>query len=843
MRKNSFYIPAKLALIELKHGWKHFGIFLSCLILGVAVMATINIFSSIVKSSMNEQAQALLGGDIEIRLRGMPATEKQKKFLKDNYGELSYISTLRTMMYKGDSNLLVEVKAVDEKYPLIGDIVLNEDISKQEAIKNNGVIVDPILLDQMSLQIGDKIEIGKAEYIITATLKNEPDRVLQIFSFGPRVMMSHGSLKKSGLVNTFSLVEHKYRINTKSNTKIDEEFEDVIEDTLQKKFPDYGWRVRTGDDGSNGVNRFLDHLMTFLTLSGLSTFLIAGIGIAGATRFYMEKKYNSIAVMKIMGATKNIILTKFSILLSSLSVFGGAIGVVIATIAINSLLPIASEFLPSLQDSSAFNLNGALLAIFYGVIISFIFSIPVLISALDIKPSALFRSKLAKLDISANKTAVAIVSVLTLILLGILILNADDKEFITGSMMVVVLAFSLLGLISFAVKEISKKIKVKKPWLKLAISNINRRGSTSGTVIFAIGVSLTIFITLNLTEINFEKRLNKIIYEKAPSLFMVDIQRSQKESFKELLLKYSGEDNIMMLPMMRGRLTKIAGTPVEEAEIDDDIDWVTRSDRGLTYSGKEPENANIVEGKWWDEEHKGKALISVDERMLNGMDIDIGDSLTINILGKEIEAEIANARRIDYATFQINFAMMLSPGVIDDFPHSTIATIYLTKPDQEAALVKEIAKDFPGITMIRTKEVLETIREALKNILIALNITVIITLIAGLLVLTSALNSTVRQRIYDIAMLKVLGARKADILKICLTEWIILAMATSVVAVSVGTFSAWLINKKFRATEFYPMPEISILTTVISILIVCLVGYVTNRSLFKIRPANLLRNE
>jgi putative ABC transport system permease protein len=332
--------------------------------------------------------------------------------------------------------------------------------------------------------------------------------------------------------------------------------------------------------------------------------------------------------------------------------------------------------------------------------------------------------------------------------------------------------------------------------------------------------------------------------EKAPSLFMIDIQPHQKENIQKLLLEYAAPEKVMLFPMVRGRITKIAGKQVDETKIDDDIDWAVRGDRGLSYSAVPPPNANIVKGKWWPEDYKGKPLLSVDARFLGGMGVDIGDTITVTILGEDITAEIASAREIDYSTFQMNFAMMLSSGTIEEFPHTTLATIHLDKhQDKEFELVGRIAKDFPGVTAIRTKEVVDLVQNIMQHIATALRFTVAISLLAGLLVLTSALSATIEQRMYDVAILKVLGARRSDILKSCTAEWMLLAIVTSMISAIIGTVGAWLINARLKGQEFYLMPQVTLATIVACIFVIWVIGYTGNRRLFSFHPASLLRNE
>lgn len=842
IRNNSKTI-LRQALRELRHGWKHFTVFVICLTLGVAIMGSVNSFGSIVENALEGEAKSLLGGDIEARIRGVEAADEQRQFL-ESYGKISYVATLRSMLYSKGESTLVEIKSIDDAYPLVGELLLNEDIPRSLALADNGVIVDGILLSQLGLKIGDEIRLGNKSYEIKATLKKEPDRVVQIFSFGPRVMMSHEALQKSGLVNTFSLIEHRYRILTPENIIADEVFEEEMEEVLDKKFPDVSWRVSTGTDGNRTVERFTDQLLSFLVLSGLATFLIAGIGIGSSARAYLEKKLQTIAIFKTLGASRDTVLKIYIMVLGILAILGGIAGILISIVIVSLVLPLISPILPVLDPQTDISIAPLMLALWYGVLIAYLFSMPALLSALNIRPSLLFRSKTGVLLFRNDSTVRKIVGILTFVLLGTLLATARDGEFILGAIGVMLLAFVLFGLCAVMVRKVTRNIKVKKPWLQLALGNLHRPGSTTGTVIFAIGISLTVLIALTLTEANFQSRIKDLVEEKAPSLFMLDIQPHQEQALRSLLLEYATEDQIMIYPMVRGRISAINGKPVKESDVDDDVRWAVRGDRGLSSSATLPENAELIMGKWWPEDYRGKPLMSVDERFINGMDLEIGSTITINILGEEVTAEVVNARDIDYTTFQINFAMMLSPGVLDNFPRTYLSTVHLKENlDKEAELVRKITTILPGVTIIRTTEVVEIVREIVGHIATALRITVAISLFAGLLVLISALSATIEQRLYDTAVLKVLGARQLDIIKSCTAEWMLLALITSFIAAGIGTFGSWLITMRFRGHEFFLMPEVTITTILTCIVVILLTGYAGNRRLFNLRPAQLLRNE
>lgn len=824
----------RLAWRELRQGWRHFATFLACLVLGVCVITTIGTIAATVEDSLDSEAASLLGGDIEVGLRSYPFTAEHIAYL-ESYGALSHVATMRGMLRSGEGNpLLVELKAVDDAYPLLGELVITG-----APLDDRHIAVDQSLLDQMGISVGAEVTLGQAEYTIGAVLEREPDRVVQIFTFGPRVMMTHAALARSGLTSGYSLVDNDYRLVFNDKTRLQ-----GFEAALKTQFPDMPWRVKTGTDGNRSVERFLDQLTLFLTLSGLATFLIGGIGIGSAVHAYMAKKAETIAVMKTLGASRGTILRVYALVVGLLTLLGSAIGIALSAAMAAAFMPFVGQFFP-VHGGAALDAGAAALAAWFGLLISYLFSLPALVGALEVKPSLLFRSGLEMVRLSASRIVWLLGALLTALLLGTLLLTSSDVLFIGGFVGVALLSFIVFGLATWLVKYAARRIKVRKPWLRLALGNLHRTGSTAGTVVLAIGVSLTVLIAITLTEANFQGKITRVVEADAPTLFMIDIQPEQVDGLRGMLQATHGAREIMTFPMVRGRIVELNGQPVSPDDVKEDVRWAVHGDRGLSYGAEPPENADIVEGEWWPADYAGEPLVSIDERFLDGMGLKLGDSITLDILGERVVAKVASARRMDYTTFQMNFALMLSPGVIDDFPQTYLGTVHLDTDGQtKAQTIRSIADTFPNVTTIHTTEAVARVKEILGHIAMALRITVLVSLLAGLLVLSSALSAMLGYRLYDTAVLKVLGARRRDILRAYTTEWMLLALVTSCIAGGIGTFGAWLIHQRFPGdTPFAPMPAVLLGTAASCVAVIWLVGWLGNRQVFRLRPAGLLRNE
>ncbi|MBL0319247.1 MAG: ABC transporter permease [Alphaproteobacteria bacterium] len=843
MKFTSIHIstPAKLAWHEIRYGWRHFGVFLICLVMGMTALTAVGSLNKAIHEALSQQAHALLGGDIDISLSSNEATPEQVTFFK-RYGHVSHVTTLRGMIWHNDQSVLVEIKAIDSSYPLVGELAfLPAAVSADTLLRSNSVAVDPELLEETGIQIGQTITLGKQNYTIYATIAKEPDRVVHLFSLGPRVMMSQQALSLSGLAGPYSLIRHHYRIAFDPNHT-----SAVFLNDLKKAYPTTPWQIERDVDGNPFINSFINQLSLFLELAALATLLIGGIGIGSNARSYLEQQAHTIAIYKTVGATRWVLLTLFTLIISVLTCIGSVIGIACAWGTILLCQPFLTAWIPALGNAPLFYPSSALLAFTYSLLIVYIFSLPPLLLALDIQPSLLFRNGRALLPLVFSKTIWSMEALLITLLIVILIYTSGDPDFICGAILVAMIGFAVFGISAYVFKLMARHLSSNRPWLQLALANLYRPGSTTTTVIFAIGISLSVFISLTLTEANFQYHITSVMEKQAPSLFFIDIQQDQRNPFYARLAKSASSDHIMMLPIIRGRIVKLNGNVVKPENVSDDVRWAIQGDRGFSYSTSLLPNSHISSGTWWPEDYKGKPLVSIDDRFLKGMNLTIGDTVTINILGQEITATIANARHIDYSTFQINFAMMFSPGVLEAFPATSIATVILdTKqnPSLETNLVRSLAHEFPNITSIRTSQAIERIKEIIHSIAMAMRVAIITSMIAGILVLSSCLRALLNQRIYDTAILKVVGASRRDILKTYLSEWILLGAVTTLIASIIGTLGAWLIMMRFPGQVFSIMPGLTLAVILAAMGLIIFIGYIGNSQVFRVKPASLLRNE
>ncbi|MBY0407528.1 MAG: FtsX-like permease family protein, partial [Rickettsiales bacterium] len=387
-------------------------------------------------------------------------------------------------------------------------------------------------------------------------------------------------------------------------------------------------------------------------------------------------------------------------------------------------------------------------------------------------------------------------------------------------------------------KRAAKHIHVGSPALRMALANLYRPGAHTLSIMLSVGIGLTVLISLLLVEGNFQKEVKETMPSLAPSLFLIDIQTPQREAFVHMLSEKPYVSKLSSQPMVRGRISKVNGIPVEQLSIEPEAKWAVESDRGFTYAATPPDNSQLVEGTWWPADYKGKPLVSFDRKLAKGLGVGVGDRLTVNVLGREVEAEITTLRDINYISFQINFALIFSPGALEGFPASHIATVRVAGAKNEAALIREIAKTYPNVSSVRIQDSINQITDMVTHIALALRLCAAVTLLSGVLVLASALAATLDARIYDMVVLKVLGARKKDIIAMFLSEWLLLAALTALIACGLGMAGAWLILQRLDWVQFTVLPGAVAATVGLAIAFVTLTGFVIHSRIFNLRASS-----
>ena len=840
----SLTLALRFARRDLRGNLRGFRIFLACLILGVAAIAGVGTLSSSITAGLRANGQVILGGDIDIRLTHRGAVEDERRWVEEQ-GRVSEIQTLRAMVrdLSSDRRTLSELKAIDNAYPLFGMLTLtsetgteNPDELLQQKNGLYGVLIEKSLSDRLELPINGQVRIGELNFEVRGIILSEPDKASQGMALGPRTIISSAALNETGLVQPGSLIRYHYRIALAPGKTVAGFYEDA-----KAAFPDAGWRIRDASNGAPGIKRFVDRVALFLTLVGLTALVVGGVGVGNAVRAYLEGKITTIATLKCLGASSSFIFRVHYLQVLILAVAGSLIGLllgvggsVVAAQFLASTLPVPPEI--------TIKAGPLLLATAYGLLTATLFTIWPLARARETPAAALFRDVVSSHRRPRSKYLVTLAACFTT-LVALAILTSQETWFAAVFTISIIGIFAVLILVGYGVQFIARRLpRSRIPSLRLAIANLYRPGAATNSIILSMGLGLTLFVTVALIEGNLTRQVQEQLPEKAPAFFFIDIQSNQLNDFVSTAESVIDVSEINHVPNMRGRITKVAGVPADQVTVAPEARWALRGDRGITYAATPPEGAVVVAGNWWPENYSGPPLVSMDREIALGMGLEIGDSLTVNVMGREIEARIANLREIDWTTMAINFVLVFDSHSLQGAPHSHLATAR-ADGDAENKLFSAITNKFANVSVIRMKEALQTVSRILEQLSSAVSAISSITLVTGVLVLAGAFAAGHRKRVYDAVILKVLGATRKDIFATFLLEYALLGLVTSVIAAATGWFAAYMVITDILEAKWISLPFTIVATILISVLVTLLFGLLGSWRALGTKVAPALRSD
>ncbi len=839
----NFGLWFRFAARDLRSGLQGFWIFLTCLMLGTSAIAMIGSLSASIERGLNEQGQVLLGGDVEFSLIHRQATAGELAFIASR-GVVSKAATLRAMAVAPDATTLVEIKATDPLYPLNGKVVLEEGLALDEATSQQngifGVAVDPLLLGRLNIKRGDTIKIGSLDVAVRGVITTEPDRISDGFILGPRVLMNEDALKATALIQPGSLVTYHYRVNLQADQSL-KAVQDFVKQA-KADFPDAGWQIKSRDKAAQGTANFVDRLSYFLTLVGLTSLIVGGAGIANAVAAFVDSRIATIATLKCLGASSRdvfgIYLTEILLVAVLGIVMGMAAGAVTPYFSHTFLASILPLPLTSQVEYAPLLLTAAL-----GFLVTLAFSIWPLARTQQVPASALFRHRILSVGGLPRWPYLASIA-LSLALVAALIFASFQNQRLTAYYLAGLLgSFVILLGLAYAIIALARRSpKPNSAIWRYAISNLYRPGSSAVSVILALGLGLTLFVTLALTDQTITRELRAGIPERAPAFFFLDVRNEDLPKFTSAIKKYVGVTTVETAPMLRGRIAKIGDTPVEKVKTQGDGGWALRGDRGLTYADSLPEGSELVEGQWWDKDYDGPPLVSFVDEVAHDIGLKIGDTITVNVLGRDVTAEVHNFRKVNWRSMGINFVMVFSPNTLKSAPHSHVVTVEMNGGD-EAELLNGMAREFPSVTAVRVKEALATIGDLLSKMLAAIRGANALTLLTGVLVLAGALAAGLSSRTYEAVVLKTYGASRAQLMSAFTIEYAVLGLASALFGIAVGALGSWFLATWILEMQWHFSPLVAITTAILAMVLTIAAGLAVTWRALAAKPAPILRNE
>ena len=836
-----FSLIAQYALRDLRRNYKKISSIILTLFISLFILSAILTIEDSLKKELNDNARALLGGDVEIdynRVAGDPALLNQVKAFATVSQMIEFSTMLSSYQKEKKASLFTRVKTVDELYPLYGSVqVQPPGALKRIHTEDKTILVNENIFNTLQLKIGETIKVQDQLFTVVGVIRAVPD-VSGFIAFGDFALAGKQTLELMKLNNLGSFLNHEYKVRFRPG--------DNIKDTrnkIQSIFAnDKKVILRYPENSASGLKRVINNFSQFLSLVSISAMLIAGIGIANTLMSFLNQNNMSIAVQKALGFPslhiKAVYYLQLLLLLFCISVA--------AYLCSFFLIPVADAYLSQglgLRIQAVFSWLNFTKIFLVGLMVLLLFSIPTINAIDQVKASNLFRNVFQNLEFHYSKQSIFISLFLLAILIMLFTVGSARPIYSLGYFA----AFFLCLLVFFFLsKLIIAPLKLFQTTsnisFKTSIKNITQAKSITPITMMSLGLGVTLLLTLALVGTNFKREIAKTIPEIAPDYFFLGIQQEDKNIFATTIKQMDSAVQMEIVPIISSAITKINGIdPNTYIQATNDSYWVIGRERRSSWVDVAPDDNPIVAGSWWDLTRPDQLQISLDAKVARDFGIRLGDTFTLNIYGREIEGTIINFRAVNYRDLSINFAMLFNPSFAQKIPHEFLATVKFSKIDQfkESVLLDLL----PSLSMIKISDYLNKVTAILNQIFIAVLIVSTITILIGLIVISSAIMVQGKIKEFQNLVFKILGFSKKEVVLSSVIEFLIIFSSVIFIAILFATFgSKFIIETIFNLVWSMDITILIYLSSAIGLITLLLI-MITNVKYLNPKVYPLIRNQ
>jgi putative ABC transport system permease protein len=825
-----------IARRDLHAGFRGLRLLFICLFLGVSTLAAIGSLTASITDEIATRGRAILGGDIEVAMTQREASAQEKAALRQ-IGPMSETIRMRAMAKavaprSGVGAVLTELKGVDGLYPLYGTLTLRG--GAYQPLQADRILIGEALAERLEIAAGDKLVYGTSTFTVADIIADEPDRVGEGFTLGPVAIVSMEGLRQTGLIQPGSLFETKYRLRTAANVDVK-----AVREELTERYPSAGWSIKDRDRAAPGANRFFERMGQFLSLIGLTALVIAGIGVGNGVASYLAIKRNSIATLKVLGATSADIERIYALQIGAVAAVAITCGLVVGALLPPAIVALLGDVLP-VQPGFRLHPMPLVTSAAYGLLIALIFTLSPLARARTQPVAAIFRA-LVEQRRAFDRRSLTGIALALVALVAIALISAREPLFSAAVLAATTVVLGLLLALGWAIARLARSVpRPRNPLWRLAIVNLYRPGAQTSALVVALGLALTLFVTLAGVQTSLNAEIDRTVPKRAPNQFVLDIPSTAEEQFRAVVLDHAKDAQINVVPALRGTIVAYGGQRVADLETIPDGAWLLRGERGVTYSATLPEGSELTAGQWWPANYAGPPLISFDDEAARLLKLGVGDRLIVSVLGREIEVRIASLRKVNWDTMGFNYAMVFSPNALASAPHSLTATITMA-PEHGNAVTRALLAAFPGVSVIAVAEVIDQIGGLLEQMSSAIVAAASIAIFAGIAVLIGSIAASRQARSYDSVILKTLGATRLQILGTQALEYVLLATILAAVSLALGTAAAWYVIVQVFDFGWAPDWGQVLGTLAGGALVTLAIGLAGSIPLMALRPSQALR--
>lgn len=805
----AFLASLRIGLLDMRGDFRRFVLLIACLAVGTALIAGVSSVGESIRQAVDRDAAVLMGGDVELSRTDRVATAEELATFA-SFGAVSRVVDTNVRAEAGGKDAFVDLVAVGDTYPLLGVIdspELPAGVSPYDFLAEHdgalGALVDPLMLDQLGVAVGDTMVIGGTTFEVRGSLRGLPDAAVRGFRLGlPALITTDGlavlgdfTSPLPGLGTWF-----RYKVLLKD---LDPE---AGRAAMEAAFGEAGWTIRSPRDGLGPMVRYYDLFMRFLVIVGLASLLIGGVSVWTGISAYITERAEVIAVLRSMGAGRPRIFLHFFTQVAALAAVGVGIGVAVgASVALLALPAVGAAVGVDLPPT--LHLQPLLVASGVGLLTAFAFSYLPLQQAQAISPVTLFRSKGLAAPPTDWRRLLGSVQIVPLVLAAaaffwLAVIMTDDPLLVAAFAAVSVLSVILFQVaLVLATQAVRLLPEPSNRIFRYALRDIASPGSHAGSVVVSVGLALAMLVVVLALEVNLRNEYLGASVFDAPTLVASDLFDDEVAALNTM--RDSGGDitAFTATPMLRAALTAINGAPIDPTHSrGPEALFLLSGEVPVTYRQELPSASRVVEGTWWADSYQGPPLVSLHQSLRAGLGLKLGDKLTFALFGDEVTAEVASFR--DYSwQGGIDFLTTFSPGVLDGYPATLLGAVTATS-GREEAVERELAAAFPDVRFIAIGETLKAITAALGQLSLAASLVGGLAVGNGLLVLLGSLAAGRRQRQADAVITKVLGALRSEVLVVSVVHYVLLATFAALLATPLGIGLAWILTLVLLDVDF-----------------------------------------
>jgi len=799
--------------------------------LAVAALTAVGFLTDRIGKAVARQANEVLAADLRLRSQA-PVPDEWRELADDHNLQVADTMTFPSVVFHGDDNALSTIKVVSDLYPLRGAVrVADEVFGEQREVDDipaaGEVWADGSLLARIGADVGDTLEIGELRLAVTAVLTYRPDQSIGFASLAPTVIMNISDVGASGLIGEGSRVAYALLV-AGAETDV-AEFNEAIEDILPDEI-----RVRSQEESSERAYNAADRAQRFLSLTAVISLLLSAVAVAMSARRFAQRRMDAVALMKSLGATQGFVITVALVQLVMLGVLGVVAGSITGYVAEELLASVLADLLAGTLPGTG--LQPVILACGSALVLMLGFALPSMIQLRNTPPLRVLRHD--EMPPAPSRLLVAGLSLAAVA--ALLYRSVGDARmlvYLIGGIVVIAGALYLVGRGLVAVIGRARS-GVGVAW-RYGLANVARRGRDSAVQVVAFGLGITVLLLLTIVRTDLLEGWRSSLDENAPNHFLINIQPHEIDSVAALFAK-NGVDTPVFTPLVRARMTTINDVPVKEREYPNrDGEWLANREANLSWAAGLSSSNEITEGAWWPQDYAGPPLVSIEEEAAMNAGLTLGDRLNFFVAGREVEAEIASIRVVNWDSFQPNFFLVLSPGALDGMPTTYISSMRIAE-EKESMLI-DLMRTHPSVSVIDLGAILEQVRGIIEKASLAVQAVFVFTLAAGIAVLFAAVQSTIDERRFESAMLRALGARRRTVFAGVMAEFAALGAAAGVLASAGASILAYVVAEKLFELTYEFNPVIWVAGVAAGVLVVCISGFFAARGAVNAAPVDVLR--